>query len=90
MMEQSSLMGYLDFYLSNQDVSIGKPDPEIYTKAITQLGFNPKECLIIEDNEKGIQAANGSGAWVMEVDEVEEVNYQNIMTKILQIEDQTK
>ncbi len=90
MMEQSSLMGYLDFYLSNQDVSIGKPDPEIYTKAIMQLGLSPKECLIIEDNEKGIQAAKGSGAWVMEVDEVEEVNYQNIMTQIMRIEGRTK
>lgn len=86
MMEQSALSGYLAFYLSNQDVSIGKPDPEIYTKAIKQLGLSPKECLIIEDNEKGIQAAKGSGAWVMEVDEVEEVNYQNIMNHIVRIE----
>jgi beta-phosphoglucomutase len=86
MMEQSALMNYVEFCLSNQDVSIGKPDPEIYTKAIKQLGLSPKECLIVEDNEKGIQAAKGSGAWVMEVDEVEEVNYQNIMSHIMRIE----
>jgi beta-phosphoglucomutase len=71
MLEQSALIDYLEFYLSNQDVSIGKPDPEIYTKAIKQLGLSPKECLIVEDNEKGIQAARESGAWLMEVDEVE-------------------
>lgn len=86
MMEQSALMHYLEFYLSNQDVLIGKPDPEIYTKAIKQLGLNPKECLIIEDNEKGIRAAKGSGAWVMEVDEIDEVNYQNITNHIMRIE----
>jgi len=89
MMEQSALMGYLDFYLSNQDVAIGKPDPEIYTKAINQLGLSPKECLVVEDNEKGIQAAKASGAWLMEVDEVEEVNYQNIMSHIMRIEGRT-
>ncbi len=86
MMEQSALMGYLDFYLSNQDVKVGKPDPEIYTKAIQQLGLSPAECLIVEDNERGIQAARASGAWVMEVNEVDEVNYQNILDQIGLIE----
>jgi HAD superfamily hydrolase (TIGR01509 family) len=86
MMEQSALLGYLDFYLSNQDVSIGKPDPEIYTKAIKKLGLSPQECLVIEDNEKGVQAAKASGAWLMEVGEVEEVNYENIMKHIMRIE----
>jgi HAD superfamily hydrolase (TIGR01509 family) len=86
MMEQSALLGYLDFYLSNQDVTVGKPDPEIYTKAIQNLGLLPQECLVIEDNEKGIQAAKASGAWLMEVDEVEEVNYLNIMHHIMRIE----
>lgn len=87
MMDQSSLMGYLDFYLSNQDVKVGKPDPEIYTKTIQKLGLTPQECLIVEDNEKGIQAAKASGAWVMEVDEVEKVNYQNIMSHIMRFEE---
>jgi beta-phosphoglucomutase len=86
MMEQSALLDYLDFYLSNQDVKLGKPDPEIYTKAIQKMGLSPQQCLVVEDNEKGIQAAKASGAWLMEVDEVEEVNYQNIMSHIMRIE----
>jgi HAD superfamily hydrolase (TIGR01509 family) len=87
MMEQSALLDYLDFYLSNQDVKMGKPDPEIYTKAIQKMGLSPQECLVVEDNEKGIQAAKASGAWLMEVDEVDEVNYQNIMNHIMRIEE---
>ena len=86
MMEQSALIGYLEFYLSNQDVTSGKPNPEIYTKAIENLGLDPDECLVVEDNPKGIQAGKDSGAWVMEVDAIEEVNYQNIMKYIEQIE----
>lgn len=89
MMERSALMGYLDFFLSNQDVTTGKPDPEIYTKAIQRLGLTPDECLIVEDNENGKQAARGSGAWLMEVNEVEEVNYPNIMRNIMRIEERT-
>jgi beta-phosphoglucomutase-like phosphatase (HAD superfamily) len=79
-------LGYLEFYLSNQDVKVGKPDPEIYSMAMQRLGLLPQECLIVEDNENGIQAARASGAWVMEVDEVEEVNYQNIAANIKGIE----
>lgn len=88
MMEKSSLIGYLDFFLSNQDVSVGKPDPEIYTKAIQKLGLTPGDCLIIEDNENGKKAARDSGAWLMEVNEVDEVNYSNIMRSIMRIEEQ--
>lgn len=88
MMEKSSLIGYLDFILSNQDVAVGKPDPEIYTKAIRKLGLNPDDCLIVEDNENGKRAATESGAWLMEVNEVDEVNYPNIMRSIMRIEEQ--
>jgi HAD superfamily hydrolase (TIGR01549 family) len=86
MLQRAALTDYFDFYLSNQDVKIGKPDPEIYIKAIEKLGLSAKECLIIEDNENGFKAAKASGAWLMEVDEVDEVNYQNILKHIMQIE----
>jgi HAD superfamily hydrolase (TIGR01509 family) len=82
MMERSALDKYLDFTLSNEDVTRAKPDPEIYTKAIEKLGLEPQQCLVVEDNEKGIEAARGSGAYVLEVDGVEEVNYQNIVREL--------
>lgn len=86
MMEKSKLMGYLDLSLSSQDVTNGKPDPEIYVLAMQRLGFRPEHCLIVEDNENGKQAAKASGAWLMEVNRVEEVNYPNIMRTIMRIE----
>jgi len=82
MLTKAALIDYIEFLLSNQDVKNGKPDPEMYIKAIDKLGFKPEECMIIEDNEKGIRAARGSGAHVMEVDVVEDVNYQNIIRHI--------
>lgn len=54
----------------------------MYNKAIEKFGLNPKECLIIEDNENGIKAAKASGANVMIVSEVDEVNYDNIKAHI--------
>lgn len=88
MMEKAALSEYFEFYISNQDVKNGKPDPEMYIKAIKQLGLTPQECMIIEDNENGIKAAKGSGAWVMEVEEVDDANYQNIEEHIKLFEEQ--
>jgi len=85
MMKKSRLIEYLDFFLSNQDVLNGKPDPEIYNKAVAKLGVDPRECLVVEDHENGIRAALAAGAHVMPVEHVEDVNHKNIMRRILEI-----
>ena len=90
MLTNASLIEYIDFFLSNQDVKKAKPDPEMYIKAIKKLNLEPNECMIVEDNENGIRAAKDSGAYVMEVDIVEDVNYQNIMKHINIFEDGQK
>ncbi|MCI8649340.1 MAG: HAD family phosphatase [Anaerotruncus sp.] len=82
MMEKSNLKPYLDFFLSNQDVSKPKPDPEIYNEAIRRLGVAPDECLIVEDNHNGIAAARASGAHVMEIDNVYDVNWENLQRNL--------
>ncbi len=86
MMERSGLMSYLDFFLSNQDVVKGKPDPEIYNKAIERLGLLPSECLIVEDNQNGVKAALASGAHLLKVENPNDVTYQNIVKRIKEIE----
>lgn len=82
MMERADLHRYLDIILSNEDVSRPKPDPEIYLKAIQKFNLNPQECMIVEDNPHGLEAARKSNAHVMQVDFVDEVNYENVMNKI--------
>jgi HAD superfamily hydrolase (TIGR01509 family) len=86
MMEKSALVEYLEFYLSNQDVSNGKPDPEIYNLAIQKLGLRPEECVIVEDNENGIKAAKASGAHVLKVETIHDVNFDNITDFIKEVE----
>lgn len=87
MMRRASLLEYLEFYLSAQDVSFGKPNPEIYITAIKRLGLKPQQCLVVEDNDHGEQAARRSGAWLMKVNGTEEVNYLNIARAIFNIEE---
>jgi beta-phosphoglucomutase len=86
MMEKSGLKPYLDLTLSNQDVSLGKPNPEMYVKAINYFKLAPEECLVVEDNEKGIRAAVEAKAHVLEVNDVAQTNIQNILARITSIE----
>jgi beta-phosphoglucomutase len=82
MMKKSCLHGYFDVMLSADDVTNAKPNPEIYETAIQRLGLDPSEVLIVEDNENGIKAARSSGAHVLVVEHVDDVNYTNLLTKI--------
>jgi beta-phosphoglucomutase len=86
MMHKAALEQYLDFTISNQDVTKAKPDPEMYTLAITRFGLSPQEVLIVEDNENGVRAAIASGAHVLQVQDVAEVTYQNIARRIAECE----
>jgi HAD superfamily hydrolase (TIGR01509 family) len=86
MMEKSALIEYLDFFLSNQDVKNGKPDPEMYNLAIKKLNLHPQECLIVEDNDHGLKAALASGAHVLKVENPGDVYYENIRSRINEIE----
>ena len=86
MLERAELLPFLEFFLSNQDVTAPKPAPDMYLKAIERMGLRPDECLIVEDNPNGIKAARDSGAHVMCVHDVREVNHANITRTIAELE----
>ncbi len=90
MMQKSKLAEHFELTLSNEDVSKPKPDPEIYINAMQKLGLDPKECLILEDNENGIKSALASGAHLMKIYHVHDVNYHNIKDRIAEIESEGK
>lgn len=49
------------------EISHGKPHPEGYVTAASRLGFQPKECVVIEDTPPGIEAAHAGGTRVIAV-----------------------
>ncbi len=46
---------------ASEDVSRGKPDPEIFLKAAAKLGADPARCVVIEDAHVGLRAARAAG-----------------------------
>jgi len=82
MMEKAQLDRYLNFMISASDVEKPKPHPEIYLTAIAKLGLKAEECLVVEDNDNGIAAARASGAHVLVVKTVDDVNLENILNEV--------
>ena len=48
--------------LTSEDITDGKPHPEIYLKAAARLGIAPSEMLVLEDSHNGCKAAVAAGA----------------------------
>ena len=84
-MDLAKLSDYLNLIVSNQDVKKPKPDPEMYLVAMEKLNVNPEECLIIEDNDHGVQAALASGGHLLRVANPDDVTLGRIKMRIDEI-----
>ena len=61
--------GYFDEKVCGDEITHGKPEPDIYLKACGKLGVNPDEAVAVEDSVNGIISASRAGlCTVMVVD----------------------
>jgi HAD superfamily hydrolase (TIGR01509 family) len=44
-----------------EDVTLGKPDPQVFLLAASKLGVPPSRAIVVEDAEAGIEAARRAG-----------------------------
>jgi beta-phosphoglucomutase-like phosphatase (HAD superfamily) len=56
-----TLLDLFDVDISGRDFAHGKPDPEIFVTAATELGLSPSECFVVEDAVAGVEAAEAGG-----------------------------
>jgi beta-phosphoglucomutase family hydrolase len=52
---------YFESIVSGEDTKEGKPHPEVFLTAASQLGIKPHECVVIEDSGPGVEAAKAAG-----------------------------
>lgn len=55
------LRGYFDKFVTWQDITRPKPDPEVYQTAAARLGVPCEHCAAIEDSPRGVTAAIRAG-----------------------------
>ncbi len=57
LLKMSDTRRYFDVVTCGDEITNGKPDPEIFLKTADKLNCKPENCLILEDSNNGIMAA---------------------------------
>jgi HAD superfamily hydrolase (TIGR01509 family) len=52
---------YFDAIAAAEDVTVGKPDPQVFLRAAERLGVPPARCIVVEDAPAGVEAARAGG-----------------------------
>ena len=55
------LEGYFGAVAAAEDVTEGKPDPQVFLVAAAKLGVEPAACVVVEDAPAGTEAARRAG-----------------------------
>jgi haloacid dehalogenase superfamily, subfamily IA, variant 3 with third motif having DD or ED len=61
------LGNYFPIIITAEDVSKGKPDPQVFLLAAQKLHLSPDRCVVFEDAFVGIQAAKAGGMKIIAV-----------------------
>ena len=62
---------YFTAKISGADLTASKPHPEIFEKAAILAGVSKEQCIVIEDSDNGIEAANKAGIYA--------IGYRNLL-----------
>jgi beta-phosphoglucomutase len=60
-LDAMGLAGFFDALVSAEDVTAGKPDPQVFQKGAERLGMPPARCIVVEDAVPGVEAARRAG-----------------------------
>lgn len=60
-LNESGLAGMFEVEVTGDDVTRGKPAPDLFLKAAESLGVDPADCVVFEDAPAGIAAAVNAG-----------------------------
>lgn len=66
-LEKTGIISYFDALIDGNVVQLSKPNPEVFLKGAETLGIEPAYCLVLEDAQAGIDAANAAGMQVIGV-----------------------
>lgn len=60
-LEKLGILPYFQAVVDGNHFSKSKPDPEVFLKGASLLGVDPKDCIVFEDSQSGLQAASAGG-----------------------------
>lgn len=60
-LDELGMQGMFEAIVSAEDVTRGKPDPQVFLLAAARVGIPPARCVVVEDAVAGVQAALNGG-----------------------------
>lgn len=69
-LSQVELLDRFDAIVTRDEVERGKPSPDVFIKAASELGVDPSRCLVLEDSLNGIRAAHAAGTMPVMVPDI--------------------
>ena len=69
---RTGLLSRFEVVATGDEVSRGKPFPDLFLLAASRLGVEPSSCLVLEDSEAGVLAARAAGMQVFQVPDLVE------------------
>jgi HAD superfamily hydrolase (TIGR01509 family) len=66
-LELSGLDRFFEATVSSEEVTKGKPAPDVYLETARRLGVEPGACAAIEDSHSGIRSAKAAGMRVIAI-----------------------
>jgi len=70
----SGLLPFFEYLIGPEDISRGKPAPDCYLLAATELGVAAESCAVFEDSPAGVEAGVAAGMKVFWVPDLVEDN----------------
>ena len=82
---QAKITEFFDDSICGDEVTKGKPNPEVFLKSRQKLGVNVDEAIVLEDSEAGIQASYDANIKVICIPDMKypEKQYEEKTFKIL-------
>ena len=82
---QAKITEFFDDSICGDEVTKGKPNPEVFLKSCQKLGVNVDEAIVLEDSETGIQASYDANIKVICIPDMKypEKQYEEKTFKIL-------
>ncbi len=68
---KTGLTEWFDLIIDGNKVTKSKPDPEVFLKGASGLGFLPTECIVFEDAQAGVEAAKAGNMRAIGIGEAE-------------------
>ena len=81
-MKYGDLFSKFDFIITGDQVTNGKPSPDIYLKGLEMTNVKKEEALIIEDNNIGVEAGLNAGIEVIMIPDLVKPQGKTLINRV--------